>query len=76
VYKRQPSKQPLYEFIIKNYEEKEEETKNGKKIIYVLKQDIPTEILEEMAKIFQSLGYFDVENIITSKASSFIKKVF
>ena len=35
-----------------------------------------TEILDKMAQIFQAIGYFDMGNIVASKASSFVKGIF
>jgi len=73
----EPTKKPLYNFIIENYEQKEIETKDGgKKNEYVLKQDVSTEILEKMAEIFKALRYFDMDNILKSKASGMIKGIF
>jgi hypothetical protein len=72
----EPTKKPLYNFIMENYELKEMETKDGKKNVYALKQDISTEILDKMAQIFQAIGYFDMGNIVASKASSFVKGIF
>ena len=72
----EPTKKPLYNFIMENYELKEMKTKDGKKNVYALKQDISTEILDKMAQIFQAIGYFDMGNIVTSKASSFVKGIF
>jgi hypothetical protein len=71
----EPSKQPLYDFIVENYELKEIETENGKKDVYVLKQNVPTEVLDKMAQTFKVLGYFEMGNIVASKASSFVKGV-
>ena len=72
----EPTKKPLYDFIIQNYEEKEIE--DGDEIVtaLVLKEDVPTDVLEKMAQIFQALGYFDMSNIVTSKASGFVKGLF
>ena len=47
--------------------------KDGIKDVYILKQNIPTETLDKMAQVFQALGYFDMGNIVTSKASSLVK---
>ena len=71
----EPTKKPLYNFIINNYEQKEIKTEDGKKNVYVLKQAISTEILDKMAQVFQAIGYFDMGNIVASKASSFIKGI-
>jgi len=72
----EPTKQPLYNFIIENYEPKEMKSEDGIKTVYVLKQNIPTEVLDKMAQVFQALGYFDMRNIVASKASSFVKGIF
>jgi len=72
----EPTKQPLYNFIIENYEQKEIQTQNAKEIVYILKQNISTEVLDKMAQVFQALGYFDMGNIVVSKASSFAKSIF
>ncbi len=70
------TKKPLYDFIIENYEQKEVKTEDGKQNVYVLKQNISTEILDKMAQVFQALGYFDMGNIVASKASSLVKGIF
>jgi len=72
----EPTKQPLYNFIIENYEPKEMKSEDGIKTVYVLKQNIPTEVLDKMAQVFQALGYFDMGNIVASRASSFVKGIF
>jgi len=72
----EPTKKTLYNFIMANYEQKEIKTKDGKKNIYALKQNASTEILDKMAQVFQALGYFDMGNIVTSKASSLVKGIF
>jgi len=72
----EPTKQPLFNFIIENYEQKEFETENGKEKVYVLKQNISTDVLDKMAQVFQVLGYFDMGNIVASKASNFVKGLF
>ena len=70
------TKKPLYDFIIENYELKEVGTEDGKETKYVLKQNIPTDALDKMAQYFQAIGYFDMGNIIASKASRFKKGIF
>ena len=72
----EPTKKPLYDFIVENYEQKEIKTEDGQKNVYALKQDISTEILDKMAQVFQALGYFDMGNIVASKASSLVKGIF
>ena len=71
----EPTKKPLYNFIMENYEQKEMNTEDGKKNVYALKQDISTEILEKMAQIFQAIGYFDMGNIVDSNVSSLVKGI-
>jgi len=61
-----PTKKPLYNFIIVNYQL--QKIKNGKeKEVFVLKDEVPTDILEDMGKIFEKIGYFEVSNILKSK---------
>ena len=72
----EPTKKPLYNFIMENYKQKEMKTEDDKKNVYALKQDISTEILDKMAQVFQALGYFDMGNIVASKASSLVKGIF
>lgn len=68
-----PTKKPLYDFIIVNYEPKIV-TVDGKEIKKLaLKDDIPSDKLEKMSEIFQVLGYFDVDNILKAKASEVFK---
>jgi|SRR5690606_5734845 len=72
-----PTKKPLFDFIIENYEEKSI-TKTTSECeqtvtIYTLKQDIPTEIIERMGSIFDKIGYFDVNEIVKSKLKGFFK---
>jgi len=72
----EPTKQPLYNFIIVNYEEKLV-TDDGNKIkAMALKENIQTEVLDKMSDIFKSLGYFDMDNILKSKASGLVKGIF
>jgi hypothetical protein len=72
----EPTKKPLYNFIMENYEQKEIKDEDGVKTAFVLKENISTEILDKMAQVFQALGYFDMGNIVASKASSLIKGIF
>jgi len=72
----EPTKKPLYDFVIENYELKTIEVDNKEVEKYVLKENIKTEILDKMAEIFKALGYFDMDNILKSKASGMIKGIF
>jgi len=66
----EPTKKPLYDFIIRNYEEKHIQIEGKEKSFIGLKEDITTDNLEKMAEVFKALGYFDVNKILKSKASS------
>jgi len=72
----EPTKKPLYDFVIENYELKTIEIDNEKVKRFVLKENVKTEILDKMAEIFKALGYFDMDNILKSKASGMIKGIF
>lgn len=72
----EPTKKPLYDFVIVNYELKMVEIDNNKVEKLVLKEDVKTEILDKMSEIFKALGYFDMDNILKSKASGMLKGVF
>lgn len=72
----EPTKKPLYDFVIENYELKTVEIDNEKVKRFVLKENVKTEILDKMAEIFKALGYFDMDNILKSKASGMIKGIF
>ncbi|MDQ7060403.1 MAG: hypothetical protein Q9M43_04485 [Sulfurimonas sp.] len=72
----EPTKKPLYDFVIVNYELKMIETDNEKVENLVLKEDVTTEVLDKMSEIFKALGYFDMDNILKSKASGMIKGIF
>ena len=65
----EPTKKPLYDFVIVNYELQMIEIDNTKIEKLVLKEDVKTEVLDKMAKIFKALGYFDMDNILKSKAT-------
>jgi len=67
------TKKPLYDFVMDNYEKKYIEIEDEKSERYCLKENIKTETLEKMAEIFKTLGYFDVDNILKSKASRLFK---
>jgi len=72
----EPTKKPLYDFIIVNYELKVIEIDNRQVEKLVLKENIATEILDKMSEIFKALGYFNMDNILKSKASGMLKGVF
>ena len=72
----EPTKKPLYDFVIVNYELQEIEIDNIKVKKLVLKKDVETETLGKMSEIFKVLGYFDMDNILKSKASGMIKDFF
>ena len=72
----EPTKKQLYNFIIENYEDKLIIEDGNKIKAMVLKENIPTEVLDKMAKIFKALGYFDMDNILKSKASGLVKGIF
>ena len=72
----EPTKKPLYDFVIVNYELKRIKIDNEKVEKLVLKEDVETETLDKMSKIFKALGYFDMDNILKSKASGIIKGIF
>ncbi len=69
----EPTKKPLYNFILDHYEQQQVKIDGKVTTQYVLKQDVTTEILDKMGQAFKTLGYFDMGNIVTSKASSFVK---
>lgn len=71
----EPTKKSLYDFIIKNYEEKSIEVNGKEKLSTMLKEEVDTEVLDEMGNLFKSLGYFDMGNIISRKASEGLSKV-
>lgn len=72
----EPTKKPLYDFVIVNYELKRIKIDNEKVEKLVLKEDVKTETLDKMSEIFKALGYFDMDNIVISKASGIIKGIF
>lgn len=59
------TKNPLYDYIIDNYEEN----------TFLLKENIETEVLEKMDEIFTAIGYFEVTNAIKGKASEGFDKL-
>ena len=72
----EPTKKPLYDFVIVNYELKMIKIDNEKVEKIVLKEDVKTETLDKMSEIFKALGYFDMDNILKTKASGMIKGIF
>jgi len=69
----EPTKQKLYPLIVSFYE-----TKSIIKLVdgteknietYLLKQDIATEQLDRLAKIFDAIGYFKVADVLKSKVT-------
>ncbi|ABI40275.1 conserved hypothetical protein [Shewanella sp. MR-4] len=69
----EPTKQQLYNLVMSFYE-----VKNITKLVdgseksidvYVLKQDITTEQLDRLAKIFDAIGYFKVADVLKSKVA-------
>jgi len=63
---------PYYDLVIKNYEPQVIEGNEE----LILKENIQTEVLDKMAEIFKALGYFDMDNILKSKASGLVKGIF
>ena len=63
----EPTKKPLFNFIIENYEEKSIQVDGKQKKAFLLKDNIDTEILDKMGEIFKSLEYFDMGNIMKGK---------
>lgn len=72
----EPTKKPLYDFIFVNYETKMNKVGDETIEELTLKGDIETEVLDKMAKVFKALGYFDMDNILKSKASGMFKGAF
>ena len=72
----EPTKKPLYDFIFVNYETKMNKVGDETIEELTLKGDIETEVLDKMAEAFKALGYFDMDNILKSKASGMLKGVF
>ncbi|MGD9718063.1 MAG: hypothetical protein AB7U24_02390 [Sulfurimonadaceae bacterium] len=65
----EPTKKPLFDFIVENYEERTIAVDEKQKKSVILKDNINTEILDKMGEVFKSLGYFDMNNIMKGKAS-------
>ena len=72
----EPTKKPLYDFIIQNYELKVIQVDNKEVEKFILKETIATETLDKMSEIFKALGYFDVDSILKSKAAGALKGIF
>lgn len=71
----EPTKKPLYDFIVVNYEPNIVKVDNKKVEQLLLKENLSTDILSKMSDIFQALGYFEVDNILMSKASNLFKGI-
>lgn len=69
----EPTKQQLYALVMSFYEVKSTTTvvDGAEKTIdvHVLKQDIATEQLDRLAKIFDAIGYFKVADVLKSKVA-------
>jgi len=64
----EPIKKPIYNFILSNYE-------NNENNQFTLKNTIDSEVLEKMSEIFQTIGYFDMHNAVKSKATDGLNKI-
>lgn len=73
---REPTKKPLFDFIVSNYEKKKVKRDGVESIEYVLKPKVETSVLEKMGKVFEVLGYFDMSNIVKDKANNIIGGLF
>lgn len=71
----EPTQKPLFDFIIENYEEESIEVDGKQKKSIILKENIDTETLDKMGEAFKSLEYFDMGNIVKSKASEGLEKL-
>lgn len=71
----EPTKKPLFDFIIENYEKSSIEVNGEQKNSVVLKDNIDTEILDKMGEVFKTLGYFKMSNIMKEKTSEGIGKI-
>ena len=69
----EPTKQQLYTLVMSFYEVKSltKVVDGAEKTIdvHVLKQDVATEQLERLAKIFDAIGYFKVADVLKSKVA-------
>ena len=73
---KEPTKRPLFDFIVSNYEKKKVKRDGVESIEYVLKPKVETSVLEKMGKVFEVLGYFDMSNIVKDKANNIIGGLF
>lgn len=72
---KEATKQPLYGYIMQNYEEKTIQ-QDGKDInAYCLKENIDNEVLEKMVEIFKAIEYFKGLNIVKDVAKDKKDKV-
>lgn len=71
----EPTKKPLFDFILENYEEQSIDSDGKQKNSMILKNNIDTDVLDKMGNIFKSLGYFDMHNIMKDKTSEGIGKL-
>lgn len=71
----EPTKKPLYDFIIANYEPNIIKVDNKRVEQLLLKENLSTDILAKMSDIFKALGYFEVDSILMSKASNLFKGI-
>ena len=63
------TKAKVYDFIMRHYEENED----GE---YTLKGSVQTEMLDKMSSLFESIGYFEINNALKSKLQSKAKGIF
>jgi hypothetical protein len=63
----EPTKKPLFNFIIENYEEKSIPVDGKQRNVFLLRDNIDTEILDKMGEVFNSIEYFDMGNIMKGK---------
>ena len=70
----EPIKQPIFEFISAQYEEKIVVKENKEISQYVLREDISTNMLDELTQAFQAIEYFNMNNILKAKASEALDK--
>lgn len=72
---KEATKQPLYDYIMQNYEEKTIQ-QDGKDInAYCLKENIDNEVLEKMVEIFEAIEYSKGLNIVKDVAKDKKDKV-
>lgn len=69
----EPTKKPLYDFIIDNYELKMVSVDNKEVKKLALKDNVSSDTLEKMSEIFKALEYFDMDNILKAKLSGGLK---